>query len=79
MKKLRIIIPVALLGFAFFLGACGVRQPSLETRYREAVRDAVFAGLGEVRTNLTPITETNQNLSWKDKHILTQWKHITIC
>lgn len=70
MKKLRIVVPVALLGFAFFLGACGIRQPSPETGYQEAVRDAVFAESGEVRTNLTPITESNQNLFWKDGRVL---------
>ena len=74
MKKLRIIVPVALFGFAFFLGACGFRQPSLETRYQEALRDAVFAEPQEVRTNLTPITESNPALAWKDGRVLmTSW------
>jgi hypothetical protein len=75
MKRLRFTIPLALIGCALILGACGfqkkdVQKTNLETGYQEALRDAVFAEPQEVRTNLTPITESNPALAWKNGRVL---------
>ncbi|MDD5489393.1 MAG: hypothetical protein PHP25_01785 [Candidatus Moranbacteria bacterium] len=74
MKKLWLVISFVLVGCLLLFGARGVEDNSLEARYQAAIRDAVFAEPGEVRTNLTPITESNPDLFWKDGRVLlTTW------
>ena len=77
MKRNNLIISAALLCSALLWGACQTQEKYLDACYKHALEDVLLAEPDAVSENLTPITASNPDLSWKDGRVLlvTWMKH----